>query len=231
MTYRERRLAKAERLREWAEKRQENASAVLKQGEKYRGDHAFNTQPGHIPERARLIAAEDRAFESIRKAESMESRADGIEATTERAIYDDDPDVLDRLRERIAELEANRETMKAANAAYRKGDEAFAACLGITVEQAAMKRERIEAGLPWCRQPFPSYQLQNLGGNLTRQRQRLARLEREKVEGKPWRYYHASKYPGTCLVCSQAVEKGSAIVYREGEVKHFACYEKTKVAP
>lgn len=31
----------------------------------YLGDHAFNTQPGHIPLRARVIARDDQAHESL----------------------------------------------------------------------------------------------------------------------------------------------------------------------
>lgn len=55
MTYRERRLARAERLREWAEKREVRAAAVFREGERYHGDVAFNTQPGHIPDGLRAL--------------------------------------------------------------------------------------------------------------------------------------------------------------------------------
>ena len=79
MTYRDRREARAERLRGWAGKREQSAAAVFKAGEPFTSDIAFNTQPGHIPFRARLIAREDRAYESLGKAASMRSRADGIE--------------------------------------------------------------------------------------------------------------------------------------------------------
>ena len=106
MTYRERREARAQRLRDWAAKREEAAAAVFKAGEPFTSDHAFNTQPGHIPFRAKLIAREDRAHESVRKAGSMRSRADGIEGQLAGAIYDDDPDAVEQLRARIARLEA-----------------------------------------------------------------------------------------------------------------------------
>ena len=94
MTYRERREARTERLREWAGKREERAAAVFKAGEPFRGDTAFNTQPGHIPFRAKLIAREDRAHESLAKAGSMRSRADGIEGQLATSIYDADPDAV-----------------------------------------------------------------------------------------------------------------------------------------
>jgi Domain of unknown function (DUF3560) len=164
-TYRERREARADRLADWAGKRETAAAAVLAERDRYRGDHAFNFQPGHIPERARLIAREDQAFRSLDKAESMRSRAGGIEDQLATSIYDDDPDAIEQLRDRIGRLEAERDAAKAANAAYRREHKA---------ELAAMDSayERNQA------MPYPGYHFQNLSGNLSRQRQRLARLER-----------------------------------------------------
>lgn len=166
MTYRERREARTERLREWAGKREERAEAVFKAGEPFRGDIAFSTQPGHIPFRARLIASEDRAHESLAKAASMRSRADGIEDQLAASIYEDDPDAIEQLRARIARLEAGRDAAKAANAAYRKQHKAGLAAMGKWDRDQAM--------------PYPAYHFQNLSGNLSRQRARLTRLEREQ---------------------------------------------------
>jgi phage shock protein A len=163
MTYRDRREARADRLREWAGKREVRAEAVFKAGEPFRGDIAFNTQPGHIPFRAKLSAREDRAHESLAKAGSMRSRADGIEGQLANSIYDDDPDAIEQLRERIARLEAERDAAKAVNAAYRKEHKTELAAMG--------KWERDQA------MPYPGYHFQNLSGNLSRQRARLARLE------------------------------------------------------
>src|SRR3989304_4910642 len=106
MTYRERRLQKAERLREWAAKRTVQAQATFKANEPFTTDHAFNAQPGHIPLRSRIIAREDRAHESLAKANSMASRAANIEAAADRAIYSDDPNAIEQLETRIASLEA-----------------------------------------------------------------------------------------------------------------------------
>jgi hypothetical protein len=141
MTYRERREARAARLREWAEKRKQRADAALKSHEHYRGDYAFNTQPGHIPERARVIKQEDRAFESLRKADSMDARARSIEAATDHAIYSDDTDAAARLRERIAELEAKRERYKAFNK-RRKPEERDDPPLSTTSLSAAIRHDR-----------------------------------------------------------------------------------------
>jgi len=166
MTYRDRREARAERLRDWAQTRQARAADVLKADEPFTSDLAFSTQPGHIPFRARLIAREDRAFESLRKAESMASRADGIEGQLANAIYDDDPDAVAQLRARITRLEAERDAAKARNAAYRQAHKAELKAMG-----SAYERDQA--------MPYPGYFFSNLSGNLSRQRARLVRLERE----------------------------------------------------
>jgi len=121
MTYRERREAKAARLREWAEKRQQKADAGFRVGEDLRGDTAFWTQPGRIPERDRIHRAHERAFEHAEKAQQMQARATGIEAQAAHAIYSDDEDAAERLEVRIAELEQERDRKKYINAEIRKG--------------------------------------------------------------------------------------------------------------
>ena len=94
----------------------------------------------------------------------MRSRADGIEDQLATSIYDDDPDAIEQLRARITRLETERDEAKAANTAYRREH-----------------RAELKAMTPYQRGqavPYPSYHFQNLSGNLSRQRARLARLER-----------------------------------------------------
>jgi len=171
-TYRERRLAKAERLREWAEKRNAKATADLNSNPSLRHDWAFITQPGHIPERARMNASDDRAFASMAKAASMKSRAAGIEHAADRSIYSDDPDAVQQVEARIVDLEARREHMKAANAAFRKSHKAE-----LAAEQNSYTRSLM--------MPFQAYKLANLSGNITRQRERLKELAaRAQVHAK-----------------------------------------------
>ena len=69
---------KAAKYDGWAEKRVTDATAVLERDRVFTDDHAFNTQPGHIPERARVIARSDRAFESLNKAREMSGKADRL---------------------------------------------------------------------------------------------------------------------------------------------------------
>lgn len=176
-TYRERRLQRAEKLREWAEKREVKADAAYRDF-RTRLDGIPPGQPilvGHHSEKRhrreleRIDNSLGRYVEHTKKAHEMAGSAAEIEHQADRAIYDDDPDALERLEERIAELEAERERRKAANTAYRKEHRA---------ELAAMRPyERSEAI------PYPTYSLSNLSGNIARLRKRIpvikARQERD----------------------------------------------------
>src|SRR5439155_18000827 len=178
MTYRERRERRAERLRGWADTRQARAAATFAAHEVYRDDYAFNTQPGHIPERARVIAREDRAHESLQKAARMDERAGNIEAQLDHAIYSDDPDAIERLEERLATLEAERDRIKAFNVTARKGQPNES--LLNDQERASLDSERRFSGAYMERRKgqFPAYHLANLNRNITRQRARLEGLKR-----------------------------------------------------
>ncbi len=69
---------KAERYEEWAQKREQKATADLNSFPTMRHDWAFITQPGHIPARARMIKADDRALESLGIAKGMRNKAENI---------------------------------------------------------------------------------------------------------------------------------------------------------
>jgi Domain of unknown function (DUF3560) len=180
MTYRERREARVERLREWAAKREQGAGAVLASHDVFRGDIAFNTQPGHIPFRARVSAQDDRAYESLRKAASMEHRADGIEGQLASSNYSDDPDTIEQLKVRLADLQAERNRIKAFNVSCRAGtrelslltERELATYLGIAKLCAYSLGKHGE---------FPGYHLTNLSGNIARKRERLAELIRKQA--------------------------------------------------
>lgn len=148
MSYRQRRERRVHQLRGIADRREAEAESLRKQNEPYRGDVAFNTQPGHIPERARAIRRDERAWEASKDASARRAKAAEIERQLERAIYNDDPDAIERIEERIAELEAKRAEIKEAN-----------------------RRTRAEG-----RDAAPAYILQNLGQRIRTYRQRLEAL-------------------------------------------------------
>lgn len=162
MTYRERRGARMDRLEVWAAAREARAADVFRASEPFSGDYAFNTQPGHIPFRAKLIAREDRAHESIAKAHGMKSRADGIRVQLDSSIYSDDADAVPALEARITALETKRATIKARNAEYKKTHAAELKTLPPYQRDQAM--------------PYQGFELTNLSGNINRQKKRLVSL-------------------------------------------------------
>lgn len=182
MTYRDRRLARADRLREWSDKRVQRANATLAADEPYTHDIAFLTQPGRIPERSRMNARADRAYVSLAKAESMTSRADNIDRAATHAIYTDDADAIERLRERIADLEAQRYRITAYNASCRSyakvGSMGDRSILDQRQRDDLANLERYVPNSLRAGHALPAYAVSNLSGNISKQRERLARMER-----------------------------------------------------
>jgi hypothetical protein len=222
MTTRERKEARAERLREWSDKREAKSDALHAAGDlrEERSGIPFG-QPilvGHHSERRHRNAidkahnATRRAIENDQKAVEMARRADGIEAAAAVAIYSDDVDAKERLTEKIARLEAERDRIKAYNASCRK-----AAKTGGTGDVSlldAAQRADIATTARVCAYQlraggaFPAYALTNLGGNIARLKQRLATIDRPK----PVRTITA-RYGGTCADCGATLERGELIRY------------------
>ncbi len=193
MTYRNRREARAARLRGWAE------ACDAKSAASFAAVHAIADnipmgQPilvGHHSER-RARRDQDRIHNGMRdgiehadKAAAMRSRAGNIEAAADHAIYSDDPDASERLRERIAELEAERDRIttynRAARAAHKAGRPISAEDLEIlSLRQAADLATLARVGMMRPDKTFPTYATANLGGNISKQRERLAELERKR---------------------------------------------------
>ena len=236
MTYREQREAKAERLRGWADKRTTDAAAVFKSHERYQGDTAFNTQPGHIPKRARVIAQADRAYQSLGKADRMASTAGGIEHQLDTSIYSDDEDAVERLEERIEGLEAKRETIKLINKAARKykTPEEFAKALAARQLGDIEISEATALGLAHCantwggkfRPGYDAYVLSNLSGDIGRQKKRLEQLKRD---GGPPAKYLLLRYTGACKDCGKVLEKGTEAIYQRPELRCMDCWRAKKV--
>jgi hypothetical protein len=184
MTTRERREARAARLREWAEKREAKSDAAAEKtkamldaiplGQPILGDHYSAGRDRRYRDRA--AATMGRAVEDGRKAREMQSKAANIEAAAEAAIYSDDPDAVEQLQERIAGLEAERSRVKAYNASCRRG----APDPSLLDEAQRALIERIAKVTPYALRKdgsFPGYHLSNLSGNIKRNRDRLTELE------------------------------------------------------
>lgn len=185
MTYRERREARAERLRAWADSRDAKAAGALEEAQTIMDGIPFG-QPilvGHHSEgRARRDAGRidtglRRHAEHAQTAATHRGKANNIDAAADRAIYSDDLGAVELLAARVAELEAERERIKTYNASCRKGspDES------LLDERQRAKLASVKAHAPYAlgsNGAFPSYALSNLSGNIARNRKRLTQLQR-----------------------------------------------------
>ena len=96
--------ARADQLRNKAARLTNEATAVLDKYAYLRDDHAFMTQPGHVPFRAKVNDAEDRAYGKLTEARNLEATARHIECNkplvkgdTERKYAEQDAAAVTRL--------------------------------------------------------------------------------------------------------------------------------------
>ncbi len=179
MTRRERIEARIAKRREWAEGRKAKSAQAFGAAHRLADGIPFG-QPilvGHHSEKRarrdaeRIRGAMDRGVESQRMAARHVSVAGNLQHALDRSVFSDDPDAVEALEARIAELEAKRDLMKRVNALYRKGDAAGLAELGLDLERL---RARVAAvGYSWVKAPFEAYQLQNLGKRIATDRKRI----------------------------------------------------------
>lgn len=187
---RERLESKLEKRREWADGRRGKAAALRARNEPYTSDYAFNTQPGHIPERARVIAREEKSFEHLKTAQHHDEKAHGLEAQLDRSIFADDTDAIEALEARIAEREAERDRYKRYNAtckaAAKRGEKH--GDLSILSEAQQEELATLLRVCPYQVGPggsFPSYALSNLGANIRRDRERIEEIrERQALQAR-----------------------------------------------
>ncbi|HET6494553.1 MAG TPA: DUF3560 domain-containing protein [Thermoleophilia bacterium] len=191
MTYRERREAKAARLRGWADGREAKAAGDLGRAQDL-ADSIPLGQPilvGHHSEgrarrdRDRIHNGMRRGIENARKAEEMRARADNIERAAAHAIYSDDDDAVEKLRAKIAKLEAQRDRIKRYNASCRVAGKADPSAthgdLEILDERQKAEYVSIIKHAPYQIRKYgqlPAYASTNLGGTINAAKKRLAAL-------------------------------------------------------
>lgn len=192
-TTRERLEARAEKRAEWAASRERKRDAAQARVHAIADGIPFG-QPilvGHHSEgrhRRDIRRIEDGMSATVahdRMAGHHAEKAAGLAEQLARSIYDDDPDAIERLTEKLARLEAERDRIKAYNAAVRKPGVGPAEAENLQAEllddrQRADIRS-IARACPYQLGPngaFPAYALSNLGATIRTTRQRLERLQR-----------------------------------------------------
>jgi|SRR5208337_488007 len=183
--HRQRLQARAERLRQ-------EANDVTKSGMDALSTIPFG-QPilvGHYSERNyrnRACDKIDRGARLNKESKEIERRAASV-GTGGISSYD--PDAVTKLKTQLEKLTKSQDTMKKANAALRKGDDAALAALGFAPENIAkLKQPDCFGGIG-----FPSFALTNNNANIRRIEKRIKELEArasapafEPITGNGWR--------------------------------------------
>ena len=153
--------------------------------------------------------------------ERRERRLEKLDEWAEKnqSIYADDADAIDRLAERIEKLEQERGRVKEINAYFRRhkidmlnnDDETNRIALhqahealGLTTAEFKDLAEALRFSR-WGK-GYPPFHLQNLGGNINRQKKRLAKLQADAKSRKA----QATAERHTVTLTAQAADMGDA---------------------
>ncbi len=167
--------AKATRLDSEADSRMNRASALA---------GVMNGQPiliGHHSEKRhrRDIDRMDRDFqkasEATNEAAELRRKADAVGTG---GISSDDANAIDKIIARIEKKEHDRFRMKMINALYRKRDADGLTSYGFTLERLDVK---LADAYSWEKQPFPKWQVSNLGATIRADKKRLVVLEAQSA--------------------------------------------------
>jgi hypothetical protein len=186
--YKERQQEKLNRYLELADKaKDESASAYNRAGAI--SDMIPFGQPvlvGHHSEGRhrrdieRIHNAMNKSIEAGKKAEYYKQKAGNVE--NPNAISSDDPEAIDKLKEKLAVLEAAQIKRKAVNAAHARFLKNPASLDNETFNDEV--KERIRTYIPrysWEPHPIPPYAITNDNANIKRIKDRIAHLESIKA--------------------------------------------------
>lgn len=142
--------------------------------------------------RARSEALMRRGISESQRAEELRRRAASVGTA---GISSDDPDAIEKIRERVAALKARQDRMKAINSAHARyvkalaktdsvsGDPRTAADLALDAEGFSDDEKNLirtyKPDYSWEPHPHPPYRFQNNGANIRRLEQRIEQLERD----------------------------------------------------
>ena len=102
---------------------------------------------------------------------------------TNKTIYSNDEFAVEKLQNKLSDLEELHAKMKAQNAYYRKNG-TMKGYEGITDEEAAERDAKIKASMYWEQQPFPSYYLSSNNAEIKRIRARIESITKLKAEAE-----------------------------------------------
>lgn len=191
MTRRERLENKLAKRQEWAAKAEKRsheemeksmaATAGIPLGQPILVGH--HSEKRHRAVIARAQAAGNRAIEESNLSKHHREKAAGLSDYLESTIFDDDPDAIKRIQQKIDNLEKQHALMLAVNKVCRnkKLDEfaKISAIVDLGLTESAAK-EAVHPSESWQSVGFDSYVLSNNKANIRRYKERLVSLKRNK---------------------------------------------------
>jgi hypothetical protein len=187
--YQEKREAKIARYEDLAAKAREESSQLFDQAHRMADVIPFG-QPilvGHHSEgrdrnyRAKIDGKYNKAFEADKKAAYYEQKARAAE--NNKSISSDDPEAVDKLKEKLTKLEKLQEQMKIVNKIIRKKITDEEKIKELCALSSKITEERAKGWLKpdFCgRVGIPSYALQNNNAEISRLKKRIATLDAKK---------------------------------------------------
>lgn len=124
--------------------------------------------------RARIHNKFGRGFKLAQKAEEYRSRAASIDKNN--SIFSDDPQAIEKIGGKLAQLEARQERMKAANKLVKKNDRAGLLDMGYTETQITRLFTPDFCG----RIGYPDFEITNNGSNIRRLKKRAEVVEKRQ---------------------------------------------------
>jgi hypothetical protein len=178
--YEERRNNRIQNARKQAAKNEEKSQQLAEQAQKMAsvippgqpilvGHHSESRDRNY---RKKIGDKWGKAVEADKKAEYYADKAAGIEKND--AIYSDDPEALPKLRQKLADQEANHAFMRASDKFLRNGDkEGF-----LKVPGASIKLwEQLTAINSYTQTGFPGFAFKNSRAEIDRLKKRISYLE------------------------------------------------------
>jgi hypothetical protein len=191
--YDERQEARRERYEDLAEKNAREGAATIESARKMAEGIPFG-QPilvGHHSEqrdrnyRERIHNKFERGFEALDKSKYHASKAASV---GKGGISSDDPNAIDKLREKLARLEADQAQMKAVNAAHKKFQKDPASLDKTNLSDSLKETIRnYKPRYSWEPHPIAPYELTNNGAEIRRVKARIEQLERQERDAEALR--------------------------------------------
>jgi len=165
-----------------ASERAHSATAGIPMGQPILVGH--HSEGRHRNALKRSDRAMRKAIDEGERAKELRARAAAVGSG---GISSDDPDAIEKLREKVAKLEDQRARMKEINAAFRKGGRDCAALAEIEFRFKIPERsmaglrsaleEHVARGISRPFKPFESWAITNVGASIRATRKRIAELE------------------------------------------------------